>query len=131
MLENGKGCNKDYVRALDSYKSAAVRKYARAQTALGSLYYNGFGTKRNYVEAVTWYTLASENGNANAYYNLGICNEFGKGVKIDYNIAKSWYGKSAEKGHLDGTCRFAYMFMNENEIMKALNLFHIAISFGW
>jgi TPR repeat protein len=40
---------------------AADQGWARAQKALGLMYYNGWGVPQDYVQAYTWFNLAASN----------------------------------------------------------------------
>ena len=76
-----------------------IRKLAKAQYMVGTLYYSGQGVEQDYTEAVRWHTKAAERGYVDAQFNLGVMYYFGLGVKQNYAEALRWYTKAAEKGN--------------------------------
>ncbi len=96
---NGKGIEKDYVKATEWYSKAAEQGYAEAQHNLGACYYNGKGVENDSVKAAEWYLKAAEQGHANAQYELGYMYEQGYGVEQNDVKAEEWYTRAAEKGH--------------------------------
>ena len=95
--KNGK--KKNYAKAVECYRKAAEKGYARGQRNLGYMYENGEGVAKNYTEAVKWYRKAADQGLAQAQYDLGRMYEKGYGVKKDQNTANLWYQKAASQGH--------------------------------
>lgn len=71
---------------------------AKAQHALGSMYYYGRGVPQDFGESLRWYRKAAEQGLAKAQYDLGFLYEYGQGVPQDYGEAVKWYRKSADQG---------------------------------
>jgi len=58
----GEGVEKDYGKAFEWYKEAALQGHAGSQASLGYLYGEGHGVERNLKQAYAWSTLAAENG---------------------------------------------------------------------
>ena len=92
----------DYKNAFREFKTEANRGHARAQFALGFMYYNGQGITRNYAEAAKWYRKAAEHGIADAQSSLGVMYANGRGITRNYAEAAKWYRKSAEHSDSDG-----------------------------
>jgi hypothetical protein len=60
---NGKGLEKDWVKAAKWYRKAASQGEANSQFALGFIYEKGKGVKKDVAEAAKWYGKAAEQGN--------------------------------------------------------------------
>ena len=99
---NGKGVKKDYTKAVEWYRKAAVFEKSKAQNALGICYYDGKGVKQDYQKATEWFMKAANNRNPSAQYHLGNCYYNGKGVEQNYTKAVEWFYESAKQG-----CTFA------------------------
>ena len=99
----------DYKNAFREFKTEANRGHARAQFALGFMYYNGQGITRNYAEAAKWYRKAAEHGIADAQSRLGFMYANGLGVPRNYAAASKWYRKAAKQGN--ATAQFNLGFM--------------------
>ena len=79
-------------------RGQAASGNAKAQVALGSMYFSGQGVPQDYTQAAVWYRKAAEQGDADAQFNLGqLCNN-GRGVPQDQAQAAAWYLKAAEQG---------------------------------
>ncbi|KAI9144152.1 hypothetical protein BKA69DRAFT_1054815 [Paraphysoderma sedebokerense] len=131
LLEAGPSpINIDSEKAYHWYSLAANQGYARAQNCLGGLLYKGIGCSQDYLKAAQEFRKAAEQGNAAAMNNLGICYEEGRGVARDYVLAKLWYKSAHERGHASGTNNLGYMFLVENNVFEAFQLFNLAMSLG-
>ncbi len=84
--------------------TAADQGDAKAQGALGSVYYWGIGVTQNYTEAGNWWRKAAKQGHVLSQHNLGLVYHKGQGVQLDYAEAVSWYRKAAEQGNADSQC---------------------------
>ncbi len=56
----------DWDAALAAFESAADQGDARAQVALGSMYFTGLGVVRDFADATHWFTPAAAKGDAEA-----------------------------------------------------------------
>ena len=95
--KNGK--KKDFAKAVECYRKAAEKGYARGQRNLGFMYENGEGVAKDFTEAVKWYKKAANQGFAQAQYDLGRMYEKGRGVKKNMTTANLWYQEAAKQGH--------------------------------
>lgn len=84
--------------AFQEFSVLAEQGDARAQQALGWMYYDGQGRAKDYEKAAHWYGKAAEQGNVTAQINLAQMYAYGKGVDQDLSIAARWWGKLAEQG---------------------------------
>jgi hypothetical protein len=101
-----KAVNKgEFAVAFKEFKALAEQGDARAQHALGWMYYDGQGRAKDYKKAAYWYEKAAEQGNITAQINLAQMYAYGKGVKQDFIIAARWWSKLAEQG--DGKAQSA------------------------
>jgi uncharacterized protein len=80
----------NYAEAVEWYRKAADRGFAKAQSNLGFMYENGRGVSQNYAEAIKWWRKAAEQGLASAQHNLG--HMYFDGRRVPQNYAE---------GHLD------------------------------
>lgn len=90
--------DKNIVEAEKWYRKSAEQGYARAQYALGTMYYDGKEIKQDFSEAFKWIRMSAEQGNADAQLILGYMYEGGDGVTENLSEAVKWYRKSAEQG---------------------------------
>jgi Sel1 repeat len=86
--------NGDYWTALDLYRQAAEKGDARAQSAVGIMYFDS-----DPKGAVKWFKLAAAQGYAEAEFRLGWIYANGTGVPRDENEAAKWYQLAAAQGH--------------------------------
>lgn len=71
---------------------------ARAQLAMGELYYGGYGVDQDYAQAAEWYRVAANQGQVQAQCNLGECYLQGLGVEVDEAQAVKYFRMSADAG---------------------------------
>jgi TPR repeat protein len=102
----------DFATALRLMRQLADQGIAKAQYALGVMYYNGQGVPQDYAQAVNWYRKAADQGLAVAQFNLAIMYYTGEGVPQDYAQAFSWYRKAADQGHAKAQYNLAIMYNN-------------------
>ena len=69
MYEDGMGVIKDYKRAAEWYRLAAIQGDTRAQVNLGLMYANGTGVTQNNLFAYMWWNIASSSGDEDAASN--------------------------------------------------------------
>ena len=102
-LEDGAAAGRkgDYATALRLFLPLAEQGKARAQAALGFLYYNGFGVPKDYAVAAEWNRKAAEQGDAGAQLYLSFIYGDGLGVPKDYVLAYMWANLAASRGSED------------------------------
>lgn len=74
----------------------------RAQTYLGTLFYEGRGITQDHDEAVKWFRRGARQGNHQACQNLGICYQTGTGVAKDLPKAVELFRQAVEAGRYGG-----------------------------
>ena len=74
------------------------RNMARAQCALGNLYFTGNGVEQDRARAAELYTRAAEQGDVQALSCLAECYEAGCGVPCDLDRAIALYDQAAALG---------------------------------
>ncbi|CAB4396319.1 unnamed protein product [Rhizophagus irregularis] len=95
---NGKGTEKNLVKAFYWYQKAAENGDKEAQFNLGVCYENGEGTEKNLEKAFYWYQKAAENGYIDVMAYLAGCYCDGEGTEKNLEKAFYWYQKAAENG---------------------------------
>ena len=75
MYDKGQGGPKDYGKAIDWYKKAALQNDAQAQYMLGVKYVNGHGVAVDKKLAYTWFAIAFNNGYEKAASPLKVLNQ--------------------------------------------------------
>ena len=70
IYEDGLGIEKDYARAVASYRDAAMRGASRAQFNLAAMYSSGRGVALDYVTAYMWFSRAASAGDSLAARSL-------------------------------------------------------------
>ena len=110
-----------YVEAINIWKPLAEQGFAKAQIALGTLYYYGVGVTKDYYAAVSWYRKAAEQGHARAQSLLGECYYNGQGVTQDYYAAVSWYRKAAEQGDVEAQYSLGWCYEHSEGITRNID----------
>ena len=113
---NGK--QKDYTKAVEWYKKAAMLEYSSAQRLLGRCYANGEGVAKSYESAVMWYQKSARQGNKEAQFDLGVCYRNGQGVTKNYAQAAKWFRNAAEQGHIYAQFNLGLCYANGNGVEK-------------
>ena len=98
----GLGVEQDMAKALELYRAAADRGYAKAQTALGLLYDEGKGVPQDYDEALKWFRRAAEQGDPPAQFQLGYMYQVGRVVGHDRVEAWKWFSLAEARSYDDG-----------------------------
>ena len=83
FLSEGKGCEKDLVKAIENYILAIDKGSSRAALNLGTIYRD----KGNFKKAFEYYSLADKMDKADYSFTVGLCYYYGVGVSIDTAIA--------------------------------------------
>lgn len=89
----------DYATALQLLLPLAEQGDARAQSAVGEIYYHGRGMPQDDAEAMKWFRRAGEQRDFSAQFHLGEIHAQGQSVPKDYAEAANWYRLSAEQGY--------------------------------
>jgi uncharacterized protein len=91
---------KDYLKAVQTWRPAAEAGEPEAQYRLGVMYADGKGVAPNDAEAALWFERAASQGNAAAQYNLGASYAEGVGVRRDMETAAKWFHRAADQGNV-------------------------------
>jgi TPR repeat protein len=106
---------KDYAAALALLKPLAESGHARAQTKLGSLYYQGHGVAESNEQARGWFERAARQGDAEAQFQLGNMHAYGHAEAAagedPMRLAAQWYFAAARQGHADAQYSLAILFL--------------------
>lgn len=98
LYEKGLGLPRDYIKAAESYRAAALQGDVVAQNDLANLYYDGRGVHKDLGAAFEWYRLAAQQGDPTSESNLGYLFYSGQGTRRDYAQAAKWFRAAAERG---------------------------------
>jgi hypothetical protein len=82
-------------------KAQADRGDARAQFALGNLYFLGTGTRRDLMKAAKWHRKAAEQGLVQAQLRLAFDYLSGVGLKTDPIEATKWFHRAADQASVE------------------------------
>ncbi|CRX37567.1 SEL1-like repeat protein [Estrella lausannensis] len=96
-FRTGEGCEIDYERAIELYKSAASKGYTPAKNSLASMYYDGIGVPENKAEAARLYKESAEENNPQAQYNYGALLIIGAGIEKNLEEGIRYIKLSAEQ----------------------------------
>lgn len=89
---------RDYAKAMQYHKQAAMAGNALSMFDLGSMYEYGFGTESNLGEAARWYGYSARYGLAQGQYNYATMLERGDGVTLDEIEAYKFFVLAARGG---------------------------------
>jgi hypothetical protein len=98
MYSLGRGVPKSDTEALRWLRKAAEQGDAKAQSAIGSIYYYGQGVPQDYAESLRWFRKSADQGYAKAQDNLGSMYYYANSVPQDYTEALRWYRLAADQG---------------------------------
>jgi TPR repeat protein len=102
--------DKDYVKAVELFKTEAMAGNVEAQFYLGAMHEYGDGVTRNLEEAVRWYRMGADSGDSGAQLSLGLMYFRGQGVPKEWTEAIKWCRLSAEQGNMLAQHNLAYMY---------------------
>lgn len=102
--------DKDYVKAVELFKSEAMAGNVEAQFYLGAMHEYGDGVTRNLEEAARWYRMGADSGDSGAQLILGLMYSRGQGVPKEWTEAVKWCRLSAEQGNMVAQHNLAYMY---------------------
>ncbi len=109
---------KDYEKAVEWFKKAAVQGHKKAQYNLGYIYFVGKGGFQDYKESFKWFESSSTDPKAARY--LAHMYRDGLGVKADSKLAMKWYRKAADFGYPDAQFTLANMLLESGDNEEAL-----------
>jgi uncharacterized protein len=98
-LRDGLGTRINVTEAAQWFRKAAEQGHARAQEALGSVFFYGNGVEKSSAEAVRWYQKAVEQESVAAQFNLGVCYRTGEGVEKNAESSIYWFRVAAGQEH--------------------------------
>lgn len=109
---------KNFKKAVENYKIAAVKNNASGQFNMGQAYYYGEGVDQDYKVAFDWYQKAANQGYDLAYIQLSRYYE--KGLLAPKNISKAikLLEKPAKNGEPTAQYNLAILYKNENNLDK-------------
>ncbi|MBI3434462.1 MAG: sel1 repeat family protein [Proteobacteria bacterium] len=109
----------DFASAYASWSPLAQRGHAKAQAALGFLYYAGKGVARDDAKSLLWFGRAAEAGQPTAQFFLGLQYYYGRGVRRDLARAYSWCDIALTNGYTESLfCRDAVALEMSAEDMR-------------
>ncbi|MEX2643569.1 MAG: tetratricopeptide repeat protein [Acetobacterales bacterium] len=86
---------------------------ARAQYAVGRLYFSGEGVAQHYQKALYWFEKAADTGHADAHFYIGLMHERGLGVQQNLLAAAEWYKKAIQWGNVtDAYYRLGRLYLH-------------------
>ena len=91
--------NKDYVKAVESYRLAAEAGFPQAQNNLGWMYANGRAVERDFLRAYMWFHLA---GTQRVYEGKINCNSMKKFMKREQIDEAKCMAKKCRKQNYKG-----------------------------
>ncbi|KXS32429.1 MAG: Sel1 protein [Candidatus Gallionella acididurans] len=106
----------NYATAIKLLIPQAKHGDARAQSALGQMFYDGKGVPRDYKKAAKWFLLAAARGDVLAQYALGTMYQDGEGVPRDYKEAVKWYLSAAEQGDASAQSELGRMYKDGHDV---------------
>lgn len=112
LYMNGNGVQENTAKAIELYKTAALKGDLKAQHNLGNYYHEKL---RDDAEAVKWWTMAANQENdkrsAASQNNLGMVYlDGGRNVKQDYQLALNWFQKAANQGDVEAQTSLGSMY---------------------
>lgn len=102
FYETGKNHERagELTEALNDYRHAADKGYAKALTAVGMFHLQGRGgLSQDKAEAHSYFQRGAEGGHSRAMHNLGEQLKSGDGVPRDQTRALFWFDRAAELGN--------------------------------
>ncbi|KAF9120578.1 hypothetical protein BGW39_011258 [Mortierella sp. 14UC] len=132
MYEDGRGVDKDSVKAREWYVKAAEQGYgadlphdnakalewflraagkdhAMSIDAIGEMHKDGLGVTQDYKAALLWYRMAAAKRYPGALFSVGNAYAYGRGVPQNHKKAMKWYLKAAEGQDMDAQFEIAVM----------------------
>ena len=110
MYRDGKGVERNYVKAAEWFAKAIEHENIMALVALGMMYKHGLGVEQDEAKALQMILQAANLGQSIAMYNMGSFYEEGTCIIQDYTAARAWYQKAAEAGDGDAMCSMGDLY---------------------
>jgi TPR repeat protein len=134
LYEHGKSLPRDFSKAAENYRAAALQGYAPAENNLGSLYQRGNGVPQDIALAFQWYRAAALHGNPAAQHNLGTFYHLGYGTPTDFVEAAKWLRAAADQGFAPAQSGLAYSYLKgvgvPRDYSQAAHWAHLAADQG-
>ena len=121
MYFGGKGCEKDYSKAVHYYEQAAGQGHAAACYSLGLMYYGGFGVEKNLCKALQLIEQAADTGIVSAQKTCGDMYMKGVGTKVDLDKARKWFTLASEQGDEEAKQYLQAMEIPDGYLLIAAN----------
>lgn len=77
------GLEKNYKKAFDLFKIAAMKDYYLAQFWIGHMFAIGAGVSKDLVQSLRWYKLVADQGHPTALYEVGYAIQYSLGCEFD------------------------------------------------
>ena len=107
MYAEGKGLEKNHVKAFELYSEAAQKDHVPAQYNLGNQYATGEGVTQDFSKAEYWWTKAAEGGLLVAQVTLGDFYYYGVAGEKNPALARKWLILAAQQGSADARTTLA------------------------
>jgi TPR repeat protein len=111
--EFGEEVRADKKQAVEWYRKSAELGYAKAQSALASMYQYGHGVRKSQKQAFYWYKKSADQGCDSAQASLADLYRHGEGVAEDSEQAMFWYRKAAEQGAKEYQLKLADVLVDD------------------
>lgn len=118
-LENGWGCEIDWVDAAQHYRKAADLGLDWGLYNYGQLLTRGRGVGQDLVAAYEMFCQAAAKGHAKSMNLLGRFHHEGVVVPKDIQLARQWYQRSAEAGDFRGQYNHAAELAEDGDEVQA------------
>lgn len=120
--------------ALNYYRLAAERFYARAMFRLGNAYRQGDLVSKNLELASQWFLLCSRQGHTGCAFNAAVMYDDGEGVPKDQATAFRLFSYAAQQGYIPAVNRLALLYLfglgTDVNVPKAVALLQQAADSG-
>ena len=128
-----------YARALEAWGPLASAGDARAQAALGFMYYSGRGVARDSVRAAEFFQRAAEQGEPTAQLFLALMHFKSDGVPMNEPLAMMWVELALAGGQVeafelrttDGATDFEYRGELGTDLWRAGELWGDRVAQSW
>ena len=98
-------------QAVDYYRRAAERYFARAMLKLGNIYRAGEVVSADPQQASRWFFLCTRQGAVACAFNAGVMLDDGEGITADAASALRFYTFGAEQGYAPALNRLALLYL--------------------
>ena len=115
---DGKGVERDPVKALQWYQAADKRGVKEAANEIAFQYDHAIGVEQNDAEAFKWYKKGADEGHALAQKNLAIFYEHGRGSPKDIAKALHYYKIAAAAGISGADNNLGHLYLDGTDVPK-------------